>query len=285
MRVMVLVKATKSSEAGEMPGEQLMADMGKFNEELVKAGIMRAGEGLKPSSEGARVRFSGEDRSVMDGPFMETNELVAGFWLWEVDSMEQAVEWVKRCPNPMLEDSDIEIRPLYEWEDFAASDPQGKWRDHEAGLRDAIAMGESTTQPYLFFGGRCEEALDHYQRVLHAKRGMLMRWSQSPDPLPEGMLAEGFEDKVMHADFTVGSARIMASDGCGETTRFEGFRLALSVSGEALARRLFDALAEGGQVDMPLTKTFWSPCYGMVTDKFGVGWMVMVPGPEQQGCD
>ena len=119
MKFMVMVKATKNSEAGMMPTEKLMADMGKFNEELVKAGIMEAGEGLKPSSLGKRVRFSGAKRSVIDGPFAETKELVAGFWIWNVRSMEEALEWVKRCPNPMPgEDSDIEIRPLYTAEDF-----------------------------------------------------------------------------------------------------------------------------------------------------------------------
>ncbi|HVE49284.1 MAG TPA: YciI family protein [Casimicrobiaceae bacterium] len=118
MRVMVMVKASKGSEAGEMPGEELLTAMGKFNEQLVKAGIMLAGEGLHPSSKGKRVRFSGSKRTVTDGPFAETKELVAGFWLWQVKSMEEAVEWVKRCPNPMLEDSDIEIRQVFEDEDF-----------------------------------------------------------------------------------------------------------------------------------------------------------------------
>jgi len=118
MKVMVFVKATKDSEAGVMPTQTLLAEMGKFNEELVKAGIMLAGEGLRPSAQGKRVRFSGRNRTVMDGPFAETKELVAGFWLWQVRSIEEAVEWVKRCPNPMPGDSDIEIRPLYELEDF-----------------------------------------------------------------------------------------------------------------------------------------------------------------------
>lgn len=118
MKVMVFVKATPSSEAGEMPSEELLAAMGKYNEELVRAGIMLAGEGLKPSSEGARVRFSGSKRQVVDGPFTETKELVAGFWMWEVDSMEHAIEWVKRCPNPMPEESEIEIRPVFSAEDF-----------------------------------------------------------------------------------------------------------------------------------------------------------------------
>ncbi len=120
MRVMVMIKATKESEAGKMPGTELLTAMGNFNEELVKAGVMLAGEGLHPTVKGKRVRFSGSQRSVLDGPFAETKELVAGFWLWQVKSMEEAVEWVKRCPNPMESDSEIEIRPLFELDDFGA---------------------------------------------------------------------------------------------------------------------------------------------------------------------
>ncbi|MBX9656549.1 YciI family protein [bacterium] len=118
MKVIVLVKATPESERGEMPDEKLMSDMMAFNEELVKAGIMEVGEGLHPSSKGYRVRFSGKDRFVINGPFTETNELVAGYWVWNVKSMEEAIEWVKRCPNPMTSDSEIEIRKVYEAEDF-----------------------------------------------------------------------------------------------------------------------------------------------------------------------
>jgi hypothetical protein len=118
MKVAVLVKATKDSEGGVMPTPELLAAMGQFNESLVKAGILLAGEGLKPSRQGKRVHFSGKQRTVTDGPFTETKELVAGFWLWQVHSIEEAVEWVKRCPNPMLTDSDIEIRPVFEPEDF-----------------------------------------------------------------------------------------------------------------------------------------------------------------------
>jgi hypothetical protein len=120
MRVMVLVKATKSSEKGEMPSEKLLAEMGKYNEELVKAGVMLAGEGLHPSSKGKRVRFSGTQRTLVDGPFTEAKELIAGFWLFQVKSLDEAVEWVKRCPNPFDEESEIEIRPVFEAEDFGA---------------------------------------------------------------------------------------------------------------------------------------------------------------------
>src|SRR6188472_1330032 len=120
MRFMIIVKATKDSEAGVMPTEQLLTEMGKYNEELVKAGIMLAGEGLHPSSKGARVRFSGKQRSVIDGPFAETKELIAGYWMWKCKSREEAIEWVKRCPNPMPGESEIEIRQVFEADDFGA---------------------------------------------------------------------------------------------------------------------------------------------------------------------
>jgi hypothetical protein len=118
MRVMVLLKSNKDTEAGVMPSQKLLEDMGKYNEELVKAGIMLAGEGLQPTSKGKRVRFSGTKRSVIDGPFAETKELIAGFWMWKVKSMDEAVEWIKRCPNPTGEDAEVEIRQVFETEDF-----------------------------------------------------------------------------------------------------------------------------------------------------------------------
>jgi hypothetical protein len=120
MRFMVLIKANKDSEAGVMPSERLLTEMGKFNEELVKAGVMLAGEGLQPSSKGARVRFSGSKRTVIDGPFAETKELIAGFWIWQCKSKEEAIEWLKRCPNPHNEEADVEIRQIFEAEDFGA---------------------------------------------------------------------------------------------------------------------------------------------------------------------
>ena len=134
MQVMVIVKASKESEAGVLPSTELLAAMGKYNEELVKAGVMLAGEGLHPSSRGKRVHFSGKDRTVVDGPFAETKELIAGYWLWQVNSMEEAVEWVKRCPNPMPTESDIEIRPIFSPEDFGeAFTPE--LQEQEARLR------------------------------------------------------------------------------------------------------------------------------------------------------
>jgi hypothetical protein len=139
MRFMVMVKATQDSEAGVMPDQKLLADMGRFNEELVKAGVMLSGDGLKPSSQGARVRFSGPKRTVVDGPFAETKELVAGFWIWQCQSLEEAIEWVKRCPNPFTnQDSEIEIRPFYEAEDFG-KDFTPELREQEARVRAQAA--------------------------------------------------------------------------------------------------------------------------------------------------
>jgi len=138
MRVMVVVKASEESESGAAPDEKILTAMGKFNEELVKAGVMLAGEGLHPSSKGKRVRFSGTTRTVVDGPFAETKELIAGYWLWKVKSMDEAVEWVKRCPNPHNGDSEIEIRPIYEIEDFGAElTPEA--REQEERLRKQLA--------------------------------------------------------------------------------------------------------------------------------------------------
>lgn len=138
MRVTVLVKATADSEAGVMPSEELLAEMTKFNEQLVNAGIMLAGEGLKPSSEGVRVRFSGAERTVIDGPFTETKELVAGFWLWQVSSLEEAIEWARRIPNPTGEEGEVEIRPVLEADDFG-DELTPELRAQEERLRERVA--------------------------------------------------------------------------------------------------------------------------------------------------
>jgi hypothetical protein len=136
---MILIKATKDSEAGGMPSQQLLTEMGKFNEELVKAGVMLAGEGLHPTSRGARVRFSGSNRTVIDGPFAETKELIAGFWLWQVKSKEEAIEWVKRCPNPHNEETEVEIRQVFELEDFGV-ELTPELREQETRMRAQSAQ-------------------------------------------------------------------------------------------------------------------------------------------------
>jgi PhnB protein len=141
-------------------------------------------------------------------------------------------------------------------------------------------MKNTLVQPYLFFGGRCEEALEFYKKALGAQVDFLMRYKDSPEKAPPGSMPAGFENKVMHATFRIDGNTLMASDGCEEGAKFEGFSLSLAVPTEAEADRAFAALAEGGQVRMPLTKTFWSPRFGMVQDRFGIGWMVSVPGQQ-----
>ncbi len=142
MKFMIIVKASPESEAGKMPSEKMLAEMGKYNEELVKAGVMLAGEGLHPSSNGVRVQFSGSKRAVVDGPFAETKELIAGFWLFQVKSKEEAIEWVKRCPNPMESDSEIEIRQVFEAEDFGAEFTP-ELREQEERLRVQLAQQQA----------------------------------------------------------------------------------------------------------------------------------------------
>lgn len=177
MKVAVFVKATRSSEAGTLPSEQLLADMGKYNEALVNAGIIKAGEGLKPSSLGARVRFSGTNRTVTDGPFAETNELVAGFWMWEVASMQEAIEWVKKCPNPMDSDSDIEIRPCFGIDDFAPVDPTGQLREEEHALAERI---------------------HHLSEDEAAIRRMIAAWSRALEAKDlDGLVADYADDAVL----------------------------------------------------------------------------------------
>ena len=139
-------------------------------------------------------------------------------------------------------------------------------------------MSQLSITPYLFFAGRCEEAFHFYRDALGATIEMMMRFNESPEPVPTGMLQSGFENKVMHGTLRIGGVALMASDGCDDKSKFDGFRLALAVGTEEEAQKAFNALAEKGTIQMPLSKTFWSPCYGLVTDQFNVGWMVMVLG-------
>ena len=141
-------------------------------------------------------------------------------------------------------------------------------------------MNSNPIQPYLLFNGRCQEALDFYGKALGAKVDFLMRYKESPQPMPGGKLPPGWEDKVMHTTFRIGDTVLMASDGCETQTKFSGYSLSLSTASEAEAKHAFDALSVGGQVTMPLTKTFWSPCFGMLTDRFGLNWMISMPGAQ-----
>jgi uncharacterized glyoxalase superfamily protein PhnB len=285
MRFMVIVKANEDSESGVMPATECLAAMGKYNEELVKAGVMLAGEGLHPSSKGLRIRFSGKERTVTDGPFAETKELIAGFWLWQVRSREEAVEWLKRAPFDG--GAEVELRPVFEADDFgAALTPELREQEErlraQAGEQPAVQPGfPMPVQPYLDFEGCCEEALDYYRDALGAEVKMLLRYADGPQPSSsEGcsaMLPPGSEKKVMHAEFRIGDTTLMASDCfCSGKPIFQGFSIALTPPNDAEAKRLFDALADGGEVRQPLTETFFATSFGVVADRFGLGWMLAV---------
>jgi uncharacterized glyoxalase superfamily protein PhnB len=281
---MVIVKANKQSEAGAMPSTDLLAAMGKYNEELVKAGVMLAGEGLHPSSKGVRVRFSGKQRTVIDGPFAETKELVGGFWLWQVRSREEAIEWLKRAPFDGGEE--VELRKVVEAEDFGAAltpELQAQEESLRAQAAEQLAARPGNgaampVQPYLDFDGRCEEALDYYRTALGAEVKTLLRFADGPPPSPEGcsaMLPPDSAKKVMHSEFRIGNTTLMASDCfCKGKPSFQGISIALSPSSDAEAKRLFDALADGGKVCQPLTETFFASSFGVVADRFGLSWMI-----------
>ncbi len=180
-------------------------------------------------------------------------------------------------PNPMpgVEGAIIEIRPYFALEDFG-TEYTPELQEADKQIQATIEQRGTFTQPYLFFGGRCEEAMEFYGKVLGAQVLMKMRFNESPQPPPPGFLEDGFETKIMHCAVKLGDTTIMASDGCDSRSSFEGFRLAYQTKTTEQAEKAFAGLSDGGKVDMPLTKTFWSPLYGQVTDKFGLGWMVMV---------
>lgn len=287
MRFIILRKADAKTEAGVMPSQALIAAMGRYHEELAKAGVLRAGEGLHPSAKGFRVRFSGGEPTVADGPFGGAGELVAGFTMIEVASREEALAWARRWPALDGDgEVELEVRRVFEPEDLGEEfTPELRAREErlraesQGQTRGPSAGGGPVTeiQPYLFFEGRCEEAIEFYRRALGAEVQFLLRIKEAPEGPDPAMVPPGSEDKVMHASIRIGGTTILVSDGrCGGTPRFQGFSLSLVVSDAAEAERCFAALAEGGEVRTPLGETFFSPSFGMVADRFGVPWMVYV---------
>ncbi|MES1260765.1 MAG: YciI family protein [Acidobacteriota bacterium] len=278
MRFMILIKADKNTEAGAMPDEQLLADMGAYNKELIDAGVLLAGEGLQASSKGARVRFSGAGRTVTDGPFAETKELIAGYWMWQVKSKEEAIEWVKRCPNPTGDESEIEIRQVFELADFGdALTPE--LQEQEERLRDQAAKSAHDRKapalqvnPYLTFSGQCEEAFRFYERCLGGTIETMMPHAGTP---VEAHMPPAWRDKILHARMTVGEQVLMGSDAPPDRYQApRGISVSLQIGGVAEAERVFQALAENGKVQMPLQETFWAARFGAVTDRFGTPWMI-----------
>ena len=269
MRFMVMVKATKDSEAGILPSEELLTAMGKYNQELAKAGILLAGEGLQASSKGARVRFSGAQRTVVDGPFAETKELVAGFWLWQVKSKEEAIEWVKRCPNPMPGDSDIEIRQVFEAEDFAEQfTPELKEQAERTYAQVAtkpkpIPEGMHTVTPHLICKGAAD-AIEFYRKAFGAvEEGRI--------PGPNGLL--------MHAMIRVAGSPVMLVDEMPEwgalgPNALKGSPVTIHLYVPDADAFFSRAVAAGAKVKMPLEDQFWGDRYGKLEDPFGHHWSV-----------
>jgi len=265
MRFVVLIKADSDSEAGKMPSEHLLAEMGRFNEQLVKAGVLLAGEGLQPSSKGARVRFSGGRRTVIDGPFAETKELIAGFWLWQVKSKEEAIEWVKRCPNPHEADGEVEIREVFE-NCGAPCQPEQK-------VVAAVPESRGAT-PYLIVKG-ASDAIAFYQRVFGAE--LLFRLDE-----PGG--------GVMHAELQVGPARFMLTEERAQHGTLSPRTLGGSGSGATLYVPDADAVVEravkaGAQLQMPVQDQFWGDRCGNIVDPFGHLWFIAThiedPAPQE----
>jgi len=272
MRFMILIKADKNSEAGVMPDTQLLEAMGRFNEELVEAGVMQAGEGLQPTSKGARVRFKGRERSVVDGPFSDTRELIAGFWIWKVKSKDEAIAWVKRCPNPMGEESEIEIRQIFEAEDFGAEFTP-ELRAQEDRLRAQIDAKQAAavnpvpaatgSTPYLVIKG-AKEAIAWYQKVFGAQVVMQM---DAPD------------HQLMHAELKVGSAQFMLTEERAEHQALSPLTLGGSSSSALLYVPDTDAVvkqavASGARVTMPVADQFWGDRSGHLIDPFGHQWFI-----------
>ncbi|MBU6950168.1 YciI family protein [Hahella sp. HN01] len=269
MRFLIIRKADKNTEAGVMPGDDLISAMGSYNQELANAGAMLDGTGLKPSDKGARIKFSGGKPTVFDGPFAETKELIAGYTMIQAKSKEEAIEWA--CRWPALDgdgEVELEIRQLYELEDFA---PSEGLEQHKT-LRAQLSAKPPQVNTYLFFNGQCKEAFEYYAQVLGGKIEYSVTFAECPDPTQN---PPGWEDKIMHICMTVGDRRLMASDTPpGHFEEPKGFFVQLDMDTPEEADRLFNALLEGGQVRMPLQQTFWAQRFGMLVDRFGTPWMI-----------
>ncbi|EKE69594.1 YciI family protein [Gallaecimonas xiamenensis] len=277
MRVIIQRKADAYTEAGQLPDNELLVAMGQFHERMLNAGILRDGMGLKPSAQGKQLRFEGGQLQVTDGPFSETKELLAGFSLLEVDSMDEALAWAKQWPK---EDGDVtlELRPLFEMEDFA---PGSGVELHKA-LWDKVKAGPALCNAYLNFKGDCRQAFDFYASALGAKIEVLMTHGDTP---AAAEVPPQWHDKIIHGRLRLGNWLLMASDAPEEHYQApQGMHLHLGFSDPAEAKVVFDQLAEGGQVTMPFSETFWAKGFGMVTDRFGVPWMINCEQDNKECC-
>lgn len=283
MRVMVILKGSKESESGIMPGTELLSEMGRFNEELVEAGLLVQGEGLHPSAGGKRVRFKENKTEIINGPFGNPSSLIAGFWIWNVQSMDEALSWVKKIPNSPGEESEVEIRPIFEEDDFGeAFTPE--LRDQEKRLRAQIEKLHTKQKktrlkvnPYLNFNGTAEAAFTFYRSVFGGQFTALQRFKDMP--LSEQPLPESQKEKILHIALPIGEdTLLMGSDipqNMGQKLQ-PGNNMYVSLHPESKeeTERLFGALSSGGKVEMSLAKVFWGSWFASIRDKFDVQWMI-----------
>lgn len=269
MRYIIMRKADDATETGQMPSDELLMAMGKYNEELQKAGVMLDGMGLHPTSAGARVTFQNGKPIVTDGPFAETKELLAGFTLIQVKNYEEAIEWVKRWP-PMDGDGNVtlELRRVYEMEDFE----DGAGLEQHRKVEKAMNAAAIQLNPYLNFSGNCSEAFAHYEQVLGGIIEEKLTYGETPmcDQIPAEM-----KNQIAHVRLRVGNFVLMGSDNPPQHFRKpQGISICLNVQKPEEARRIFNELADNGTIIMPLAETFWAKQFGELNDRFGIQWTI-----------
>jgi PhnB protein len=274
MRFVILRKADPDTEAGRPPGEDLLAAMGDYNQDLAARGRLLGGEGLRPTADGARVEFRRGEPVVTDGPFAETRELIAGFTLIKADSLAEAVEHAKRWPPLDGQGAArLEVRRLFELSDFAPGDGLAT---HEA-TRDRLARQPRAVTPYLFFDGRCREAFELYADCFGGSIELMLPYRGSP---AAETTPPHWQDKIMHAQVRAGDWLLMGSDPPAEWyTPPRGGSVHVQFAEIDMAAAVFDRLAEGGEVRMAFAETFWARRFGMLVDRFGVPWMLSVDRP------
>lgn len=277
MKFMIMRKADANTEAEVMPTQAQLAAMGHYNEQMVKDGVFVDGMGLKPSHYGARINFHDGVPVVTDGPFTETNELLAGFTLFEAESKAEAIERVKQWPTC---DGDgnvsLELRQLFTMEDFV----EGEGLEVHRNLDTRLQRQPASICAHLNFNGECAEAMNFYADALGGEIQMMMTFGNSP---MAGDIGAEWQDKIIHACITVGKLKLMGCDVPPDRyQKPQGFSVQVSFADTERARAAFTGLADGGAINMPFTETFWSKGFGMVTDRFGISWMVNTDTPEGQ---
>lgn len=268
MKFIIIRKADRDTEASVMPSDQLLQDMGRYNESLINAGVMVDGQGLKASEHGFRVNFVEGKPIVTDGPFTEIKELVAGFTIIDVATKEEAIEWVRGWP-PLDGNGEValEVRQLFEMEDFSEGDGIELHRE----LADRGKKMPASAGPYLMFNGNCREAFEYYADCLGGNIKAMLSFKEMPD---QSEVNPDMADYIMHACLQIGKLEIMGSDDPNDYQVPQGFHVQLTFNEPEKAEDAFAQLAGGGNITMPMSETFWAERFGMLVDRFGIPWMV-----------